>query len=635
MATQNYEAFYPESYSSLNPDFGNYENFGNFLGYRFPGGNLSSTTSIQTANQLNEVVSRIKEGVKNVELQSINPDTFEQIPKQQFKEIAALMKLTGVRPSVHAPLIDAGGFDQQKGWLGEEAREDNKRRMWQVFEKAHELDNSGKMPIVFHSAVNVPGPELRPDKSKEPGKKGRFKERKIVVIDPESGQLKLAEEKTRFRPGMSKEELKDGRFRTAQEEIDQLNYGEWDNQLTSFSNMKKDYDAVLKDAYSEVASDRNLHELMKKLNNGEQDKLTEEEQRRLEMIGPKLERVKNYSHNSHMIFDALFEKAYKQGDDEQKKKLAEMSEQWKKDQKEIAKSKSKDAFGMLKHDSYFIDKYFSKLRKITDPLEEGKVPRIYRPVEEFALEKSTDTYGGLAFDAYKKYKEKAPIMALENMYQGMAFSRASDLKKMVEETRKKFIEKLSKSKKEGGLGLNEKKAEKIANEKIGVTWDVGHLNMMRKAGFTKKDIEEETKEIAPYVKHVHLTDNFGYSDSHLAPGMGNVPFKEILETLEKEGKLKDTRAVIEAGALVNPNNQFKQSPFAATLKAFGSGIYGAKNAPYWNQVSGMMGGYSGFPMAYLPEKHFSTYGSGFSSLPEELGGQIPGTQSRFSGTSNA
>jgi hypothetical protein len=39
-------------------------------------------------------------------------------------------------------------------------------------------------------------------------------------------------------------------------------------------------------------------------------------------------------------------------------------------------------------------------------------------------------------------------------------------------------------------------------------------------------------------------------------------------------------------------------------------------------------------MAYLPEKHFSTYGTGFSSLPEELGGQIPGTQSRFSGTQN-
>jgi hypothetical protein len=29
------------------------------------------------------------------------------------------------------------------------------------------------------------------------------------------------------------------------------------------------------------------------------------------------------------------------------------------------------------------------------------------------------------------------------------------------------------------------------------------------------------------------------------------------------------------------------------------------------------------------------YGSNFASLPEELGGQIPGTQSRFSGTPNA
>jgi hypothetical protein len=40
-------------------------------------------------------------------------------------------------------------------------------------------------------------------------------------------------------------------------------------------------------------------------------------------------------------------------------------------------------------------------------------------------------------------------------------------------------------------------------------------------------------------------------------------------------------------------------------------------------------------MAYMPEKHFSIYGGGFSGLPQELGGQIAGTQSRFSGTPNA
>ena len=61
----SYESFYTGGYSSLNPEFGNY------IGFRLPASQFSATTSIQTPNQLNEVVSRIKEGVKNVELQPI------------------------------------------------------------------------------------------------------------------------------------------------------------------------------------------------------------------------------------------------------------------------------------------------------------------------------------------------------------------------------------------------------------------------------------------------------------------------------------------------------------------------------------------------------------------------------------
>jgi hypothetical protein len=49
----------------------------------------------------------------------------------------------------------------------------------------------------------------------------------------------------------------------------------------------------------------------------------------------------------------------------------------------------------------------------------------------------------------------------------------------------------------------------------------------------------------------------------------------------------------------------------------------------------MMGGYfSGYGDSN-PSVHHSVYGSGFTTLPRELGGNIPGTQSRFSGTPNA
>ena len=36
------------------------------------------------------------------------------------------------------------------------------------------------------------------------------------------------------------------------------------------------------------------------------------------------------------------------------------------------------------------------------------------------------------------------------------------------------------------------------------------------------------------VKHLHLTDNFGYADTHLPPGMGNVPIKGMLINSVKE-----------------------------------------------------------------------------------------------------
>ena len=47
-------------------------------------------------------------------------------------------------------------------------------------------------------------------------------------------------------------------------------------------------------------------------------------------------------------------------------------------------------------------------------------------------------------------------------------------------------------------------------------------------------------------------------------------------------------------------------------------------APYWNQAAGASGGYWAGYGQTLPEQHFSMYGSGFSNLPTELGGQMSG-----------
>ena len=219
-------------------------------------------------------------------------------------------------------------------------------------------------------------------------------------------------------------------------------------------------------------------------------------------------------------------------------------------------------------------------------------------------------------------------MAIENWSPGTAFNSAKELKELVEESRKKFAEKLQEKE-----GISLSRANKIAKKQIGATWDLGHVNIHKKYGLTDEDIVRETEAIAPVLKHLHLTDNFGFSDSHLVPGMGNVPFKEHLEKLEKAGVLDKVRKVVEAGGYVKDISQ--RGAHGETMAAFSSGIYGAKMAPYWNQAQGMMGSYFGGYGATSPPTHHNIYGAGFTTLPTELGGTIPGGGSRFTGNPTA
>jgi hypothetical protein len=160
---------------------------------------------------------------------------------------------------------------------------------------------------------------------------------------------------------------------------------------------------------------------------------------------------------------------------------------------------------------------------------------------------------------------------------------------------------------------------------LGITLDVGHLNIARKKGFKEEHLLAEVKEIAKNIKHVHLTDNFGYSDTHLPPGMGNVPFKEILKEVEKAGY--KGKKIVEAGGWPQ---HFGTSPFPYQLEAFGSPIY--TGGPSWNVAPSFIQGYSGGFGQMLPQIHYETFGAGFSQLPAELGGtRGGGAGSRMSG----
>jgi len=617
---ENYESFYLGGYSSLNP------NYGNFIGYRLNAGQISSPTSIQTANQLNEVVSRIREGVKNVELQPLSGDVFDQIPAQHFKEIRALVKLSGVKTSVHAPMIDPVGFGE-KSWEGEAGRINAERKLMSVVEKSHEIDPEGNIPVVIHSSGGLPGSEYSPDKTKKPGEEGRFREEKLTAVNQETGELTQLKRERKFYPGMPQELFEKGYERVPREDVASINATDWENKLTNLAFYKKHAEEIIGDAPVVLNKYLGKYATPDTLQN-----LSPEEQKKYS----KLRDADIFLSNVELNFKNMFDKAYKFGTPEQKEELKKFSKEYTTAHEKIMESSQLTKVGDKTYiiptigkplmEMSLLDKSINKLSQLTQQTYGGQAPKVFVPIEEFATDKAALTFGNVAFDAYKKFKNNAPIIAIENLWQGMAFSRPEQMKELVEKSKKVFVDNAVSE------GYSEREAKKQADKLIGVTWDTGHLNMMRKAGFKEEDVIKDTEKIAKLVKHVHLSDNFGYSDAHLPPGMGNVPFKQILEKLEKAGALKDAKMVVEAGSFVQ---HFKQSPHPLVLGAFGSGIYSTKAAPYWNQLYQTMGNYSGTPMVQFPERYFSTYGSSFSTLPLEIGGQIPGSQSRFSGTANA
>ena len=104
--------------------------------------------------------------------------------------------------------------------------------------------------------------------------------------------------------------------------------------------------------------------------------------------------------------------------------------------------------------------------------------------------------------------------------------------------------------------------------------------MIRKQGFDEKDVVKETEEIAKLVKHIHLSDNFGFEHTELPMGMGNVPIGEIMKKLGEKGY--EAKKIIEAG---NWWQHFKTPPVTETFEAFGSPVYSVQG-PYWNQSLG-------------------------------------------------
>jgi len=593
------ENIYQGGYSSLDPNKA-YSN--TYTGYRSDAGSLGLTTDFRTANILQDISRQLATGVKQIEITAINQDIFDSIPRQHLEETKQLSKLTGINVSLHAPLTESTGITQQG--FSELNREMAERKITDALLRSHELNPAGNIPVTFHSAHNLPGSEWKTLGDVE-GKKPREAKR-LIAVDKESGRMIPLEVEKKFYPmryderGEKMPVSEKGEIYTPEENLKLQNRTVWDNQLSQLFFNKERADDILQQNYVQI------QHLMKDLKDERItiNDLTPPQQ----AIYLKAQDAENYLDDVRKNANALFSKAYQFGTEKQKVELKKISEEFVENV-----SKRSDAIGVSRATSIM-------LTELKDP---RLVPEMYVPLEKFAVDQSAKTYGNAAFTTYSKFKDpnKTPMMVIENPPAGSGLSTGEDLKNLVIASRNQFVERAKEK------GMNEREAEKIAEKLIGATWDVGHINLLRAQGFKAEDIIKETQKIAPYVKHVHLSDNFGMEHTELPMGMGNVPIKEIMEKLGQEGF--EGKKIIEAA---NWYQHFKTSPLKETFEGFGSPMYSFGGSPYWNQSLGLQQGYSsGYAMdMVLPSNNYQTFGAGFSQLPRELGGEMRAGGGRFS-----
>ncbi len=606
--------------------------------YYLSASRIGAPTSPQTANQIKEMGLRLNEGVKNVEIGSVSPEVFESIPEPHFEEMKRMGKLTGVETSIHGPGIDIAGLSQQ-GW-SETQRLTSEKNVESVIDRGHKLDPTGRSPITLHSGT-IPIAEWKKEvseksvealvKQSDMSKKEAIEalqKRAMGAINQDTGQIQVLKYEEKRYLGK-----KEPMIWTPERRLKSLNRTEWDQEKLRLMSFEKNLDEVRErqtriraqnSAYLERES-RGLS-----MSKGDYQAYNQNIrnikalQNHIDELNANMESGFQELHNKFERFSDTENPDYKRYKDTTYK---QMLENFKIKNSEIEKvenqiKKIRDNY-MKTRDPLIGEKYNKMYNDELIPLHNDQTenmikdignmpaPELWKPADEFAADKGAETIANATFNSYKKYGDKTPIISIENVYPEMPLSRAESLRNLIKDSRNRFAEKLSKEKK-----ISKRQAEKVAEKLIGATWDMGHINMLRKYGYSAKDILEETKKISKVVKHVHTTDNFGYQDSHLPPGMGNVPVKEIMKELEKRGY--SGKAIMEAGGFPR---FFETSPQPYILEAMGSPLYSIDAAPYWSEIRDTFGKYYMGYGEILPQQHFDLYGAGFSTVPRELGGQ--------------
>ena len=646
----------------------NYETFFNGSEYPFEKSSVSSAylpsardiaypSDPLTANQLKKVSDKISTGAQTIEVSGLGltgagpMKHLASIPRQHWKEIDRLRQLTGVDLTFHGPLVDPTGVTGRGNW-SEDQRGEAERQMKAAVELAQQMNSSSAeinpkgVVMTFHANNGLPEVKRQ---IKKPD--GTIETVQMAVIDERTGQIGNI-------PTPKEDYFNGKKNQTAQQRLDELNDEQWRRQIENvFLNSTRANNEIIeasrndedikkaKESSSEFKG--NMFDIYKmyqkdydkyKVAIEETKKVLPDGARAINSTINSLQNASFFAQESYTQMKEFFNEAYHDVE-----KGAENNEPGKKEALAKLKNYAKDLRGAFDRygENYNVAEFQQKIAEGTRLLNEDSIrPRKFKPLEKFAVDKGSETFSNVALFAYqnaKVYNRSPGIISIENPPAGMSgLTRADEIKKLVIETRKKFVDKAVENKM-----MSRDKAVEVSEQIIGATWDVGHINSIRKWGYGKEDVLKEAETIAPFVKHMHIADNLGFEDSELPAGMGNVPIDEILNAGWGEN-FRKAKKVIETGDWYSRQGGMGMTKTPAT-EAFsglhapvyfsGKSSMGDAGAAYWNSaVNSDASSYSGLGIIN-PEVHHSIYGGGFGGLPAYSGGELPGkaSNSSFSG----
>jgi len=373
---------YQGGYSSLNSDYGSL-----FTGYRASPSTIGVSTDPRTANILKEVSEKINPGQKVIELSLIDLGApLDTITKQQLEEVKRLGKLTGVDITVHGPITDASGFKGQGFTEGQRDIVENK--LMNSIDRAHELYDEKKgenVMVTFHTSNELPGPTWKRDE------KGEMVTETDYAVNVETGQLAPLKREEKFYPERFEKET--GKIKVkaydVKEQINVLNKSQWGDSLDGVEFQREHAERIMEGTHP-IFLGKYL-QMVQRLSNGEKvdpnKEFSPEERSEIN----KIYSAEAYLGEAQKKVNSLFNTAYLQGTENDKKILNDLAEKY------------KESLGKT-DEQKMINQYNPRVQSdallmLSKGLKQVQ-PTLFKSAEDYALEKTTETYGNVALHSY-------------------------------------------------------------------------------------------------------------------------------------------------------------------------------------------------------------------------------------------